>query len=661
MKKKFVSIEDLYVLKFIREITLCPDSKRVAYTVEWLDKKENRYYTNLYVVDAKGRSRHFIRGKRHIRLPKWSPNGKYISFVQTEVKKGEVTQAIGMIPADGGEAYTITKEDGFFGQYVWTPDSRFLICEFTNRKIDKERVPDKTKPPLYYYVKRPWYKLDGKGMLPDERPHIWKINARSGSMRQLTHNKNGDSDPAVSPDGKHIAFITNIHDDFEAKLLYSDIIIMDSNGRKQRKLKTPEGPKYGVVFSPDSKKLVYGGREHPEEFVGWRLSYMYCIPIKGGKAVNLTRSFDRTFSALVVDDLGHYAQTMPQFSSDGRFVYLPTADNGSVNLYAIDIKLRKVVKVYGNQEIVYAFDHDGQNTFAIATSNPLDPGNIYLVKDGKGKQLTDINSRYARTHTISEPEDFWFTGDNGDKVQGWVLKPPNFRARKKYPLIVQIHGGPHAAYGYSLFHEFQVLTAHGYVVFYSNPHGSIGYGEKFARALHLQWGIPDTKDIMKALRILKKRRYIDGKRLGVMGGSYGGFMTNWIIGHTNMFKVAVTMRSVVNMLSFFSSDFGFALAREFKGPWWEKRNFQFYWDMSPLKYVTRIKTPLLIIHSEQDHRCPISQGEELYVALKELKRDVEMVRFPLEPHGLSRHGSPRRREKRLKFIVDFVNRYLKKK
>ena len=160
--------------------------------------------------------------------------------------------------------------------------------------------------------------------------------------------------------------------------------------------------------------------------------------------------------------------------------------------------------------------------------------------------------------------------------------------------------------------------------------------------------------------MLTKRKYIDRKRMGVMGGSYGGFMTNWIIGHTNMFKVAVTMRSVVNMLSFFSSDFGFGLPKEFKGYWWEKKNFQFYWNMSPLKYVKNMKTPLLIIHSEQDHRCPISQAEELFVALKLLKRDVEMVRFPLEPHGLSRHGSPRRREKRLEFILKFINRYLKK-
>lgn len=216
------------------------------------------------------------------------------------------------------------------------------------------------------------------------------------------------------------------------------------------------------------------------------------------------------------------------------------------------------------------------------------------------------------------------------------------------------------AYGNSFFHEFQVLAANGYIVFYSNPHGSQGYGEKFARALHNRWGIPDSKDILKAVKLLTQRKYIDKKRMGVMGGSYGGFMTNWLIGHTDIFRVAVTMRSVVSMFSQCGSDYGFLRNRSFKGNWWEKNNFQFYWNMSPLKYVKHMKTPLLIIHSEQDHRCPITQAEELFVALKILKRDVEMVRFPIDGHELSRHGTPRRREKRLACILDFIGRYLKK-
>lgn len=660
MKRGYIKIQDLYKIKFLREIALSPCGKKIAYTVEWMDKKKNKYFSNLYVITEDGKKHHFIRGNKNIRNPKWSPNGKFISFIKTDIEKGEPKQNIWAIPADGGEAYAVTDAKGFFGSYVWTPDSKYIICDFTVKKEDKERIPEKGKPPLYYHVKRLWYKLDGRGMLPEEKPHIWKVSAKSGKMKQLTFGRNGDVHPSVSSNGKKIVFVSNRNKNVEEKLAYIDLFIIDINGKNEKIIKTPAGPKGGPVFSPDGRYITYIGRKYPEQWVGWRNYYFWLVPSRGGKVVNLTKSFDRTFEALTVDDLGHYATDYPIFSQDGRFIYYTTADNGNANLYGIDVKKRRVVKVLGDNEIIYTFDYDGKNTFAVASSNPADPGNLYILKGGERKQLTDFNKAYVRTRRLSRPEEFRFKGDKGDEIQAWILKPPNFSKKRRYPLIVQIHGGPHAAYGNSLFHEFQVLAANGYVVFYSNPHGSIGYGERFAKALHNRWGIPDTKDVLKAVKLLTRRRYIDQTRMGVMGGSYGGFMTNWIIGHTNMFKVAVTMRSVVNMLSFFSSDFGFGLPKEFKGYWWEKKNFQFYWNMSPLKYVKNMKTPLLIIHSEQDHRCPISQAEELFVALKLLKRDVEMVRFPLEPHGLSRHGSPRRREKRLEFILKFINRYLKK-
>ncbi|KPK64297.1 hypothetical protein AMJ83_03500 [candidate division WOR_3 bacterium SM23_42] len=656
MRRKYVGIDDLYKIQFLREIALSPDGGKVAYTVEWMDKKKNKYFSNLYVVAEDGKIRHYIRGNKDIKNPKWAPNGKLISFVSTEKEK----QNLWAIPADGGEAYVVTDAKGFFGDYSWTPDSKYVVCEFTEKKDDKERIPEKDKPPLYRHIKNMWYKLDGRGFLPEEKQHIWKVNVRSGKMTQLTFGKNGDNSPSVSPDGKFVVFSSNRSENFEERFTYIDIYIINIKSGRERKIKTPAGPKGSPAFSPDGKYVVYLGRLYPEQWVGWRNVYLWMVPSRGGKVINMTKSFDRTFEALTIDDLGHYARTRPLFSADGKHIYNITADGGDKSLYRITIQKRKVSKVLGTNERIYAFDHDGRNTFALAISNALDPGNLFLFKDGVRKQLTYLNKHYLKTYRLARPEELKWKGYGRDEIQGWLLKPPNFNRRKKYPLIVQIHGGPHAAYGNSLFHEFQFLAANGYLVFYSNPHGSDGYGEKFARALHNQWGIPDTKDILKGISLISKRRYVDRKRMGVMGGSYGGFMTNWIIGHTDIFKVAVTMRSVVNMLSFFSSDFGFGLPKEFTGNWWEKRNFEFYWNMSPLKYVKRIKTPLLIIHSEQDHRCPVDQAEELYVALKLLKRDVEMVRFPGEPHGLSRHGSPRRREKRLEFILDFVNRYLKK-
>lgn len=656
MKKTLIKIEDLYKIKYLREITLSPDSNKIVYTVEWMDKKENKYFSNLYLIDENEKNHHYIQGNKNIKKPKWSPNGKFISFIMRDKEK----ENIWAIPSDGGEAYEITDTEGWFGDYQWTPDSRQIICEFTEKKIDKERIPEKDKPPLYYHITKTWYKFDGKGILPEEKPHIWKIDIKSGKMKQLTFGKNGDSSPAIAPDGKLIAFVSNRNENFEERFLYIDIFIVDIDGGNERIVKTPAGPKDYPAFSPDGKYIAYIGREYPEEFVGWRNEYLWLVSVHGNKVVNLTKTFDRTVYDMIIDDLGNYANNYPIFSKDNKFIYFMATDFGNTNLYQVDIKNRKVTKILKNNERIYAFDYNGKNTFALAISNPVDQGNLYTFVNNKIKKLTDLNRNYTKTHKISKPEEIRFKGYNGDEIQGWLLKPPNFNKNKKYPLIVQIHGGPHAAYGNSFFHEFQVLAANGYVVFYSNPHGSHGCGEKFAKALHNRWGIPDYVDIMKAVKLLIQNRDINKNRMGVMGGSYGGFMTNWLIGHTNIFKVAVTMRSVVNMLTFFTTDFGFSIPKEFKGNWWEKNNFKFYWNMSPLKYVQNIKTPLLIIHSEQDHRCPISQAEELFVALKLLKREVEMVRFPVECHELSRHGSPRRREKRLQFILGFVNRYLKK-
>ncbi|KPJ72936.1 hypothetical protein AMJ52_04575 [candidate division TA06 bacterium DG_78] len=656
MKRRLIDIQDLYKIKFLKEIALSPDGNKIACTIEWMDKKKNKYFSNLYVITDDGEKHHYIRGNKNIKNPQWSPNGKFISFVLTEKEE----QNIWFIPVDGGEAFALTDTKGFFEKYEWTPDCKNIICEFTIKKEDKERIPEKGKPPLYYHIKNALYKVDGFGILPEERSHIWKINVRSGKMVQLTHGQNGDYSPSVSPDGKKIVFISNRNKNWEEKFTYIDIFIIDINGEKEKRVKTPVGPKGRPVFSPNGKMIAYIGRKYPDEYVGWRNYYLWVVPVRGGKAVNITKSLGRSPYDMTIDDLGHYDVSYLKFSNDSRSIFFTASDNGSTNLYVVDVMTHKIRKFIGESERIYAFDYNGEDTFAQAISNPIDPGSLYIFRNNIRKKVVDLNRNYFNTHRVAKPEEFRFKGDKGDDIHGWLLKPPNFNKKKKYPLIVQIHGGPHMAYGNSFFHEFQVLAANGYIVFYSNPHGSQGYGEKFARALHNRWGIPDSKDILKAVKLLTQRKYIDKKRMGVMGGSYGGFMTNWLIGHTDIFRVAVTMRSVVSMFSQCGSDYGFLRNRSFKGNWWEKNNFQFYWNMSPLKYVKHMKTPLLIIHSEQDHRCPITQAEELFVALKILKRDVEMVRFPIDGHELSRHGTPRRREKRLACILDFIGRYLKK-
>jgi dipeptidyl aminopeptidase/acylaminoacyl peptidase len=292
-----------------------------------------------------------------------------------------------------------------------------------------------------------------------------------------------------------------------------------------------------------------------------------------------------------------------------------------------------------------------------------DPGEIWLLNTANkhSRKLTHINDNLLRNLDLGEIEEVWFKGAAGNDLQGWILKPPGFDKRKKYPSILEIHGGPRVQYGNFFMHEFYYLAAQGYIIYFCNPRGGQGYGEEHSRAIWNNWGTVDYDDLMKWVDLIEKKPYIDKEKMGVTGGSYGGYMTDWIIGHTNRFKAAVTQRSVSNLISMYgSSDFNWAFQYELgdEPPW---KNFENYWRQSPMKYIGNCKTPTLIIHSEKDLRCAIEQDEQIFVALKKLGVDTEMVRFPDEPHGLSRGGRVDRRIERLKCIRHWFDRYLKGK
>jgi dipeptidyl aminopeptidase/acylaminoacyl peptidase len=313
----------------------------------------------------------------------------------------------------------------------------------------------------------------------------------------------------------------------------------------------------------------------------------------------------------------------------------------------------------------YSIDDSGKK-IAFNAGSAVYPTELW-IKDGSNQNLiTEMNKSLLKKLRIIPPEEFWFTASDGVNVQGWIIKPKGFKRGTKYPAVIQIHGGPRSAYGYKFDgaeHEFQVLADHGYVVVYTNPRASIGYGEQFAGLVSGAWGERDYQDIMEATDyVIENYDFIDPKRFGVLGGSYGGFMTNWIVGHTDRYKAAITMRSISNWYSFHgTSDIGWMTLPTHElingsDPW---DNLELCMEKSPISYVKNITTPLLIIHSEEDYRCPMEQGEQLYIALKKLDRTTEFVRFPGEPHGLSRSGKPKHRIERIQHIVRWFERYLK--
>jgi len=355
----------------------------------------------------------------------------------------------------------------------------------------------------------------------------------------------------------------------------------------------------------------------------------------------------------------------PVWSVDGTTLYVLASYHGASRLFALSAHGAGAHPPTLTPGDVHVRDFSvdaAKKNIALLVGDATRPQEIFTLdtatRGGELRRTTHFNDTLFGELTIVAPEYMPYKGADDWEIDGWILKPHDFKPTQKYPLIVEIHGGPQTQYGYGFFHEMQLLVAQGYVVLYTNPRGSCGYGYDFSFAVNGAWGEKDSIDIMNGLTTLVQRGYIDESRIGVTGGSYGGFMTNWLVSHYDTFKVAVTDRCVTNLASFFgSSDVGWDMGYDNLDttPW---ENLEKYMHMSPMKYVQNIKVPLLIIHSEQDLRCPIEQAEQLFAALKWLGREVQLVRFEGQSHGLSRGGHPKSRLERLRHIMGWFEKYL---
>ncbi len=669
-KKRRITAEDLYRFRLISDCKISPDGVHVIFCVQRVDKKTEKKYSNLWIVPTDGgRARQFTHGDQSDSQPQWSPDGTKIAFISN---RGDEKQSqIYIIPFHGGEARQLTNFKGEIGYFEWSPDGKKFVCMFRKKdKEDIEREKDEQKKKLGVvsrHITRVLFKEDEKGFLPKERWHIWTIDARTGKGKQLT-----DSDiydewfPRWSPDGRKIIFCSNRSKDPDFDRDAIDLFVIPAVGGQFRKINTPLGFKGGPTFSPDGKWIAYYGLEGPGRY--WRNLCLWIVPMDSkGEAKNLTEKFDFNISSWTINDMpGSPAMMPPIWSKDSSRIYFQVARHGNTILKSIKLEGDKpgLQTVIDDEGVVGAFNFNkNQSKLAYFHAGMKNPGEVWLrnVATGRSHKLTQVNENLLQTINLGKIEEVWFKGAAGNDLQGWILKPPGFNKNKKYPSILEIHGGPRVQYGNFFMHEFYYLTAHGYIVYFCNPRGGQGYGEKHSKAIWNNWGTVDYDDLMAWVDLIEKKPYIDKKRGGVTGGSYGGYMTNWIIGHTDRFSAAVTQRSVSNLISMYgSSDFNWGFQREFGDqPPWE--NFKNYWRQSPIKYIGNAKTPTLVIHSEQDLRCAIEQGEQIFVALKKLGVDSEMVRFPDEPHGLSRGGRTDRRIERLNHIRRWFDKYLKGK
>lgn len=640
--------DDLYAITWIGECDISPDGRRVAFAAVRMDRETDSYRGAIWIVDtAGGEPLQFTAGAKRDSSPRFSPDGRWLAFLS---ERGEEKPQLYVMPVDGGEARQVTKLPLGAGVPAWSPEStRIAFAAKTGDAPDPD--PKKAKP--YRRITHLKYRLNGQGFTYDHRGHLFVVGIEEGAeTKQITDGDWDDTQPAWSPNGREIAFVSARHAeaDFDNT---SDIWAVPVEGGESRLITVTEGGCGAPSWSPDGATIA-----HIFTPV-WPSNPRLRLAESGGGGLRpLDPEFDRATGAGALP--GAVAQ--PAWLPGGRVLSL-AQDRGSVSpVVAKWGEPTRWINAGRRTASWYSVAADGR-TAAIVSSTVKQPAEVFLldIESGSGRQLTSMNAKWLQEMQLAEAERFAVSTAEGVEVDCWFMKPGNFEAGKQYPVLLNVHGGPFGQYGETFFDEFQVYSGAGYGVVFCNPRGSSGQDTAFARALVGDMGGPDYGDVMAAFEAaLARMPWADQSRLGVMGGSYGGFMTTWAIGHTNRFKAACSERAVNDWYSMQgASDIGSHFNKNYLG-----ENATIQEDLeavlrqSPLTYAKNIETPVLILHSEDDLRCPVSQAEQLWVVLKQRRKDVEFVRFPDENHEMSRSGRPSHRRDRFEVILEYFGRRL---
>jgi dipeptidyl aminopeptidase/acylaminoacyl peptidase len=669
-QKRLITEKDLLKFKWVADPQISPDGRRVVYVLVEVNEKEDRYDTSLWLIgtDGNGAPRRITAGPRD-GAPRWSPDGRTLAFTRGGAAAGESTQ-IYLLSLEGGEGRKLTDLPRGAGAAVWSPDGKTIAFSSTTKPEDIERKKKgekEEKKSDVRIINRAIYRFNNAGFLDADRPsHIWTVPVDLSRMepaeaKQITAGKYSEGIVGWSRDGATIYFSANRVDETYYNDPDSNLDAVPAAGGESKVVIDINGPIGDPAQSADGRRWAFSGFLNPDYP---KSSQQQDVFVFDGQARNLTADFDFDIGAGVISD-----QAPPRgggqdgivWNADGRWLLLATTRHGASNLVRMDPTSGRMEPLTEGQHDVLAWTaSDDRSKLALTLSTPTLLGEVFLLDTATKKltQLTRVNDELFAQLQLSEPEEIWYPSFDGKKIHGWILKPPDFDPAKKYPLILEIHGGPHTEYGWAFFHEFQWMAAKGYVVLYTNPRGSTSYGQEFANIIQHRYPGDDYKDLMIGVDELLKRGYVDAKRMGVTGGSGGGLLTNWTVTQTTRFAAAVSQRSVADWLSFwYTADFTL-----FRPTWFRKYPFQDpeeYLNRSPVRFVEKVTTPLMFIHSEEDWRTPPGQGAEpMFRALKALKKTTVMVRFPGESHDLSRGGKPAHRVERLQHILNWMDIYL---
>ncbi|HWV36800.1 MAG TPA: S9 family peptidase [Thermomicrobiales bacterium] len=689
-QKRPLTAEDLFAIELVGDPQASPDGRHLAWVVTTLDKEKDAYRSAIWVSNADGsEQRKLTSGSARDTSPRWSQDSTTIAFVSNRqaarpVEKrdepkddaGKDVKATGKkdgpsaepkplnqiwaIRIDGGEATQITNHPNGASSPAWSPDGeRIAFVASDDVTKDDDFLPPTTNGQVAdeRIVHDLRYRFDARGWL-EKYAHIWTVEVASGEQTQMTFGDVNDSSPAWSPDGATIAFVGNRRPD-RKRLGASTILTVPATGGEVNVLAPDDASFDTPVWSPDGDRIAFLGHLDAKTG-GARNDTVWTVRADGSDVTNHTEATDITFQDVGMSDVvGDGGNSLVWL--DESHVLALAASHGETQVQAVDLSSNAVTAVTSGKRRISGFTRAGDRL--VFTSGEIHvPFELHAADlDGANEAaITSFNAKVVEEIELPAAIDLVATAPDGTEIQGWLIPPVGFdeTSQAKHPLIVQIHGGPHAMYAYAMFHEMQLMASKGYAVLFCNPRGSSGYGEEFTGTTRGRWGESDMPDVIAVLEKALERPWIDPERLGVTGGSYGGYLTNWIVSHDDRFKAAVTQRCVSNFYSFFgTSDIGFDFGVfEADGlPWSDAEKLLKY---SPISYVDKITTPLLIIHSEQDLRCPIEQAEQMYASLKYLEREVGFVRIPGESHGLSRNGTPSRRLARLHHLIGWFDRYI---